>query len=138
MKLLENVLTYEIYNELRKSVDWNLYPEEQAKNAIEHSFYTVVAVADEMPVGMARVIGDGLYYYIADVVVKPQYQGNGYGKAMMNKILDYIEEITPAGGRASAILLSVNGKEEFYMKLGFKELPHEFCGAGMRKVIKKF
>ncbi len=138
MKLVANVLTYEVYNELRKSVDWNLYLEEQARNAIEHSFYTVVAMINEVPVGMARVIGDGLYYYVADVVVKPQYQGNGYGKAMMNNILDYIEEITPAGGRASVILLSVNGKEEFYMKFGFKELPNEFCGAGMRKVIKKF
>lgn len=28
-------------------------------------------------------------------------------------------------------------KEAFYETLGFKRIPHEFCGSGMRKVIYK-
>lgn len=28
------------------------------------------------------------------------------------------------------------GKESFYEKLGFKFIPHEFCGSAMRKVIR--
>ena len=34
-------------------------------------------------------------------------------------------------------LISEKGKEEFYIKKGFKRIPHEFCGSGMRKVIRK-
>lgn len=55
----------------------------------------------------------------------------------MDRMIEYVEKQTPEGGRSSVTLLSINGKEEFYIKKGFKLLPHEFCGPGMRKVIRK-
>ena len=40
--LQENVLTYEIYSELRKSVDWNNWSKTQSDSAIKNSYHTCV------------------------------------------------------------------------------------------------
>ena len=34
-------------------------------------------------------------------------------------------------------MIAEKGKEDFYIKKGFKIIPHEYCGSGMRKVINK-
>lgn len=52
-------------------------------------------------------------------------------------LLKYVDDRTPAGGRSSIRLIAEQGKEEFYIKRGFKLIPHEFCGSGMRKIIRK-
>lgn len=39
--------------------------------------------------------------------------------------------------RESVQLIAEKGKEPFYECLGFKTIPHEFCGSGMRRVIYK-
>lgn len=137
MEFIENNLTYEDYIALRASVDWNIFDEGQTRTCVSNSTYTITAVDDGKVIGMARMIGDGMYFLIADVVVRPEYQGKGIGSQIMDKMIEYVEKLTPEGGRSSVTLLSVSGKEEFYMKKGFKLLPHEFCGPGMRKVIKK-
>lgn len=137
MELKENSLTYDIYCALRQSVGWNLYSEEQVKEAVANTYYNLVAIVDEMPIGMARVLGDGMYFMIADMVVSPEHQRRGYGKQMLEQILSYIEIKAPVGSRVSVQLIAEQGKESFYERLGFKSLPHEFCGAGMRKVIYK-
>lgn len=41
------------------------------------------------------------------------------------------------GSRVSAQLLSEIGKEQFYVKQGFKIVPHEYCGPALRKIIYK-
>lgn len=86
---------------------------------------------------MGRLIGDGIYYLIADVVVRPGFQGKGIGNRIVDMLLTYVDVNTPVGGRSSVQLIAERGKEEFYIKKGFKLIPHEFCGSGMRKIIKK-
>lgn len=135
MDFKENSLDYETYVSLRKSVEWNNFSEVQARKALERCLYSLVVVDETKPIAMARMIGDGIYITIVDVVVSPQYQGKGIGKAMIEKLIQYVEETTPPGSRVSLQLLSEKGKEVFYEKLGFKRLPHEFCGPGMRRVI---
>ena len=48
-----------------------------------------------------------------------------------------VDKTTPVGGRSSIQLIAEKGKETFYEKMGFKMIPHEFCGSGMRRVIHK-
>ena len=62
MEYAENVLSYEMYRNLRNSVGWLNFSENQAKKALENSLYTISAVEDGRAVGMGRLIGDGLYY----------------------------------------------------------------------------
>ena len=52
-------------------------------------------------------------------------------------MIEYVYKETPVGGRSSIQLIAEKGKESFYEKLGFKFIPHEFCGSAMRKVIRK-
>ena len=137
MEYKENVLFYEDYCELRKSVGWLLFSKEQTQKALANSLYTVIAVKDSQTVGMGRLIGDGMYYMVVDIVVRPNYQRQGIGNKIINMIIEYVDRETPIGGRSSIHLIAEKGKETFYEKIGFRIIPHEFCGSGMRKVIRK-
>ena len=88
-------------------------------------------------IAMGRIIGDGLYFTIVDVVVHPDYQGKGLGTLIITKLMEHIEQGVPAGGRVSIQLISEKGKEDFYIKQGFKLIPHENCEPALRKIICK-
>lgn len=137
MDYKENTLSYEDYCRLRQSVGWTNFSKTQTEKSLEKSLYTVVANSDGQAVGMGRLIGDGMYYMIVDIVVLPTYQKMGIGSTILNMIVDYVNRETPVGGRSSIQLIAEKGKEKFYEKRGFKVIPHEFCGSGMRKVICK-
>lgn len=137
MEYKENLLSYEDYRTLRESVGWHLFSKNQMQQDLDNSLYTIVAVENNQSVGMGRLIGDGMYFLIVDVVVHPVFQKCGIGTNIMNMLLKYVEKKTPTGGRSSVQLVAEKGKEPFYEKLGFKTIPNEFCGSGMRKVIHK-
>ncbi|MGF7144560.1 GNAT superfamily N-acetyltransferase [Anaerotaenia torta] len=133
----ENSLQYADYFSLRQCIGWDNLSQEQTIQALKKSLYDIVAIDKERVIGMGRLIGDGLYYIIADVIVIPEYQGKGIGSELIKRIVDYADRQTPAGSRASIQLIAAKGKEPFYEKMGFKQLPNEHCGAGMRKIIHK-
>ncbi len=80
-------------------------------------------------------LGDGMYYTIVDVMVKPQYQGQKIGSAIVNRLVDLVNAGITEGGRTSIQLIAAPGKEGFYVKQGFKVLPNENSGPALRKVI---
>ena len=121
--------------ELRQSVGWEIFSVEQAKKALCGSAFFVLAKEGERPVAMGRAVGDGMYYVIADVVVRPECQGNGIGKTIVSRLMELIRDNSPEGARGSIQLIAAKGKEEFYEKQGFRMLPHENCGPAFRKVF---
>ena len=135
MEYKENVLSYEDYYRLRANVGWTNFSMTQVQTALANSLYTVIAVENNETVAMGRLIGDGQYYMIVDVIVHPDFQKQKIGTSILNMLLKYVDNHTPSGGRSSIQLISEKGKEAFYETLGFKRIPHEFCGSGMRKVI---
>lgn len=137
MEYCENSLTYQDYVSLRSTVGWNNFAEEQVSRSISNSVYSVTVINNREAIAMGRLIGDGIYYLIVDIVVKPEFQGRGIGSKVIDMLLAYVDKGTPIGGRSSVQLIAEKGKENFYVKKGFKLIPHEFCGSGMRKVIKK-
>ena len=137
MRFEENTLCYEDYCRLRTSVGWLIFSKEQTERAVDRCLYSVVAEEDDQVVGMGRLIGDGMYYMIADLVVQPDRQKEGIGSKIMDMLIGYVDKETPVGGRSSIQLIAEKGKELFYESIGFKIIPHEFCGSGMRKVIRK-
>lgn len=137
MEYLENRLCYDDYRRLRTSVGWLNFSEEQTRKSIMCSLYTVAAVDKNRTVAMGRLIGDGLYYMVVDIVVQPEYQRRGIGTHVVNMLVGYVESRVPVGGRASIFLAAEKGKESFYEKMGFKRIPHDYCGSGMRKGIQK-
>lgn len=137
MNYKENALCYEDYCRLRESVGWMNFSKTQTEKSLKNSLYTVVADRNNHVIGMGRLIGDGMYYMIVDIVVQPTCQQMGIGSKIFDMIVEYVDRETPVGGRSSIQLIAEKGKETFYEKRGFKITPHEFCGSGMRKVIRK-
>ncbi len=100
--------------------------------ALKSSLLTVAAVCDGKTVGMGRLCGDGaLWYFLKDVVVLPEYQDKGVGKDIVRRLMDCAQQRTPQGWRTSVELMSAQGKEPFYRKLGFEARTGEPYGAGM-------
>lgn len=137
MTYTEKEISYVDYVRLRESVNWNNSFKEQTEKCLKNTLYSIEAIDDNTIIGMGRLIGDGMYYMMVDIVVEPGYQGKGIGSNIVNKLIEYVYRETPAGGRSSIQLIAEKGKEGFYEKLGFKYIPHEFCGSAMRKVIRK-
>ena len=94
----------------------------------------MIAKDGDKVVGMGRLVGDGyIYWYVQDVVIDPEYQGKGIGKAIMQYLTDYIENNSIPNTEVTIALMAAKGKEDFYTKLGFFTRPTERFGPGMMK-----
>ena len=93
---------------------------EQIKLAMEHTLFRVSIFDDDKIIAMARMIGDmGLNYYIKDVIVRPEYQGKGIGRMLINELLEFVNS---NGIRDTSIfveLCAMPDKIPFYKKFGF-------------------
>lgn len=68
-------------------------------------------------VGAGRAVADGRdCSYLCDIVVHPDYQGRGLGKALVAKLTEL------SAGHRKIILYANPGKEGFYRKLGFRRM----------------
>ncbi len=86
---------------------------------------------------MARFVSDGGYAgLIMDVVVIPKYQRRGYGKLLIESLLDYIKNGLEDGEEVMIQLLSAPGKQSFYSLFGFK-VKKEVAEDGMYMWLKK-
>ena len=125
-------ITPEEYMEMRRLVEWSEFPMEQAVEGIKHSAYLCVFRKEGKVIALARVITDfGYVVYIADVIVRPDYQGQGLGRQLMNNIMDYIKGQLKPGYKKMVSLMAAQGKEEFYKKFGFVTRPNDMYGCGM-------
>ena len=131
-----NELSPDLYLCLYRSVGWDAPGLDQIEKALEGSLATFCACDGDMPVGMARLIGDGgMSFYIKDFAVLPDYQGQGVGRALMNAMESWIKEQLQLGWAVSLELISSKGREAFYEKFGFEQRPNDWDGAGMMKMV---
>lgn len=132
MKILENIDNVEEYNYLFDIVGWGSYPKEISKKALSNNIYSVSIYDNESIIGYGRLIGDGIIFlYIHDVMVKPEYQGQGIGKTIMQKLLSKVEELRKENPDLLLYLGASKGKEDFYRKCGFITREEAGLGAGM-------
>ena len=115
-----NELSAEEFITLWGSV-WDGAPSpEQTRLAMANTLFRVSVFDGDTIVAMARVIGDmGLDYYIKDVIVRPEYQGKGIGRLMINEILTFIREHGVPGTDIFVELCAMPDKIPFYEKFGF-------------------
>ena len=127
-----DTMTGEEYNELRLSVEWRPITQGQAERGLEHTTF-LAAVRDQSKiVAMGRMLFDfGYTAYLGDVIVRPEYQGQGIGKKIVEELIDRTLEAAHEGERIMFILGAAKDKEGFYEKLGFQRRPNEFSGDGM-------
>ena len=93
--------------------------------AVQNTVVCVLAVAgDGQPVGMARITGDGMYYTLWDVIVRPSHQERGIGSALIEAAMK--KELRNRA-RLGAFVGLFTGKPAFYEPFGFK------TGGGMHR-----
>ena len=130
-------MEYKEYNQLRNSVGWDSKDINVIEKALKNSAIIKKVMIDNETIGMARTIGDGLYYLVVDVVVNKDYQGKGIGKILIEEIVKDIYNKMKEGQKVSINLMSMQGKEEFYEKCGFRKVPFDYTGYGMIRRIEK-
>ena len=93
---------------------------EQTELAMKHTLFRAAVYDGEEIVAMARMIGDmGLCYYIKDVVVRPEYQGKGIGKMLMDELIKYINNHGVKDTDIFVELCAMPDKIPFYERFGF-------------------
>lgn len=131
-------ISIENYNKLRASVDFITVQPKRAEVALSNSLFTIIAMDEATPVGMARVVGDGGYvYFICDVIVSPAYQSKGLGRRLIEQVLAWLESQVEEDETIMVNLMSAMNKEPFYEKLGFHKRPFGNHGSGMSRWISK-
>lgn len=110
------------YKHLRESVNWP-YPNDKAiEKSLNNSNYCICAVENNKTIGMSRVIGDDSFiYFVADVIILPEYQKQVIGTALMERTMVYLKENVQEYSYIS--LMSAKGMEGFYEKFGFFRRP---------------
>jgi aralkylamine N-acetyltransferase len=87
------------------------------KTAANQSHTVCSAYAGNQLIGFGRALSDGQYQSaIYDVVVLPDYQNQGVGKAIMKALLAKLPKSAPV------LIFASPGKQDFYKKFGFGNL----------------
>ncbi len=132
-KVERRKLTPEEYTELRRTTGWDVIGQQAIEIALTRDLFSVCVYDKDRLAGMGRVVGDGaIYFYIQDVIVKPQYRHLGIGTQIMKEIEEYLT--TVAGKNAFVGLMAAEGVEHFYKKLGYQRRPPD--RPGMYKVVR--
>jgi len=139
-KISKHSPTTQDFIALRAAIGWGETDAAMAKTSLANSLFHVIIeqMNDDGSLGeliaMGRVIGDGaMYFYIQDVMVIPQYQGQGFGNILMKEIEAYLTLTAKKG--ATVGLLAAKGKEAFYCRFGYQKRPSDSLGNGMCKFV---
>lgn len=117
IQIADRLPTWEEYVSLSQSVGGNTkgYP----TDVLERSLIGCVAIDRETNkvAGMARAMRDAhAWYSVWDVNVRPEYQSRRIGTALMERLLERLRELGPAG----SFVFLFTMKQGFYERLGFK------------------
>lgn len=119
-----------IYSTAKQKIDWDeavvvferaplgrrKREPEKLKKAFESSYAVVYVFDAGRLIGMGRALCDGQYQAaIYDMVLLPEYQGQGIGREMMKQLCHQLPV-------ENIILYAVPGREGFYEKCGFKKM----------------
>lgn len=132
MYFYKNEISAVDYNLLRQAVAWTPLSVEQAQAGLDHSFLLINCYDENGIVGSARLLWDrGYIAYLADVMVRPQHQGRGLGRHMVDYLLREFKARIPRGWRVKVVLVATKDREAFYERWGFVSRPNAKEGAGM-------
>ncbi len=132
--LVERSPTIEEYLILRKSVGWEEIDIEGVEIALQNSLFSVCILYKDKVIGCGRVVGDGgIYFYVQDVIVLPEFQRKGIGKLIMDSLMNYLNSNAP--GNAFIGLMAARETSSFYEQYGFTIRDPD--RPGMFKIWKK-
>ncbi len=87
------------------------------KRSFSNSMFKCFVYDSGKLIAAGRALADGVdCSYICDIAVHPEYQGQGLGKQLLSKLVEFSRD------HRKIILYAAVGKEPFYLKLGFKRM----------------
>jgi GNAT superfamily N-acetyltransferase len=110
--------------------EYNLTKEELGQS-LSNSYYTVSAYEESKLVGFGRIVSDGvLHAMIYEMIVDPDYQGEGIGSSILNILVDKcltnnIRDIQ---------LFCARGKKVFYERHGFTARENNAPGMEYKRI----
>ena len=118
------------FQSLHILVGWKFLDNKVVEKSIKNSMIKVSCVENGKTIGIARVVGDGLTHgLLTDVIVHPDFQGKGVGKAMITYLLGKLQEYV--NKNCDEFMLELTPTKDnaaFYVKCGFKHKPEEIEG----------
>ena len=121
---IKTKITGKEFNDMRVCVGWKEANIEQLDKALENSMIVIGIYEDDELVALGRLVGD--YYFkalLSDIIVKPEYQGKGYGKLVVTKIVEMAKDNMNDGDILCIEGSPTKGNLDFYLKCGFKYKP---------------
>jgi GNAT superfamily N-acetyltransferase len=73
--------------------------------------------------------------YIQDLVVRPEYQKDGVGRMIIERLIKYVKETKLPETEIMLCLMCAKGREEFYKKFDFIARPTDALGPGMIQYV---
>ncbi len=102
---------------LYNSVHWSNYTKNSSSllKSVTQSLYTVLAYDNKQLIGLIRVVGDDeSITYIQDVLIKPDYQNQGIGSMLFDRVKKRFHHV-----RQMVLMSDVEShNESFYYKQG--------------------
>lgn len=97
-------------------INWKHRKAEEIEAAFRNSTSTIFISKDEKVIAFGRVVGDGRYYaMLADIVVDPDYQGQGLGKYLVTTLNNGLVNYHFVN------LSAAPGADNFYKSMGWKK-----------------
>lgn len=107
---------YEIFKAVRWTEESPKFTYDKVAKAYLNAYYQVAVYDGDHLIGTGRIISDGFYAFIVEVMIKPDFQRKGIGTGIMKRLIaKCIADDIP-----TIYLWSAEGKHPFYEKLGFK------------------
>jgi GNAT superfamily N-acetyltransferase len=107
--------------QLFQKINWKHRVAEEIENAFKLSTTTIFVYHEEKIIAFGRVVGDGRYYaMLADIVVDPDFQGQGLGKYLVNSLNAQLVNYHFVN------LSAAPGADNFYKSLGWKKQTTSF------------
>lgn len=79
------------YWELFQTTGWNdeyNFSQQDLEKAIKNSWYSTSIYMSDKLIGYGRVISDGIHHaLIVDLIIHPDYQGQGFGHKLLDKLV---------------------------------------------------
>lgn len=98
------------------------------KNCLANSDVIVSLWSNNKILGFGRALSDGTYRSILwDIVIDQNYQGKGYGKLIVNSLLE-----SKRIKQSEKIYLMTSNQKDFYCQIGFDEV------LSQKLLIKKY
>jgi ribosomal protein S18 acetylase RimI-like enzyme len=107
------------YRALRSAAGLSAMSAEAAGIGLPASWCSVCVRDGAELIGMGRVVGDGgLFLFVVDIAVAPTWQGQGWGRSIMQALMDEVRARAPA--RAMIGLIAEGAAFKLYERFGFK------------------